>query len=408
MRDEHECSSIFEICECAVWISDHKSRIEGSTLMESSTDLETSVPPQASGPELSIPQSRGTLTQGSVDIQTVVSIEDAFAFLEKLKESLDHVPVCINQFRQVIYRCGHLLEALLAESDVLGQVRVQQAAMDLGEVFKSIHRQLVKASIYGRPKAFVYREDFSTSIATAHLQLDVSDVHILARDWELGFELAKSDDSRLAVKQLEIILRNEQDIKIIYLLGKEAVDEIQDSCKAALDDEDLTATQRGLFSLRTQEDPDFSRWGASARSQMLPANDSITWNRIKQSSSALRASSRTLPEPEIMRADSMWRSTSRLLAESNSRVGEDGEEAEPWALNPPYRMGRNNGASPKSTSFFPTVETLIERRNARKNPPGPAEQSDSQKGDDGNNVSTLATNAEERGNLEQAHRPQRE
>ncbi|KAG8831131.1 hypothetical protein FRC17_003614 [Serendipita sp. 399] len=387
-----------------------------SILMESSTDLETSVPPQASAPELSIPQSDGTLTQRSVDIQTIVSIEDAFAFLEKLKESLDHVPVCINQFRQVIYRCGHLLEALLAESDVLGQVRVQQAAMDLGEVFKSIHRQLVKASIYGRPKAFVYREDFSTSIATAHLQLDVvlnsfaSEVHILARDWELGFELAKSDDSRLAVKQLEIILRNEQDIKIIYLLGKEAVDEIQDSCKAALDNEDLTATQRGLFSLRTQEDPDFSRWGASARSQMLPANDSITWNRISQSSSALRASSRTLPEPETLRADVMWRSTSRLLAESNSRIGEDGEEAEPWALNPPSRMGRNNGASPKSTSFFPTVETLIERRNARKNLPGPAEQPDSQKVDDGDNVSTFAMNAEERGrgSPEQAHQPQRE
>ncbi|KAG8847023.1 hypothetical protein FRB91_000260 [Serendipita sp. 411] len=290
--------------------------------MDLSTSSEsTKVAPQAasnSGP--SAVQARGTLTEGEIDLQAIDSIEGAFSFLEKLKESLNYAPVCTSQFRQIVYRCGHLLEALLAESEVLPQVRVQQAAMDIGEVFKRVHRQVVKSSIYGGPKAFVYREDFAAEIAVAHLQMDevlssfASDYHVLAGEWEVGYELAKSDDSRLAIEQLESILKDKANLMIIYLLGEDAREEIQASCRAALDNEDLTLSQRSYFEKGIQSHDNIAGWSERTLSQMRDHN------------------------------------------------GYDGL----------YSISQAVGPVSKMVTRIPDRETLIERWNVRNNQPGPS------------------------------------
>ncbi|KAG8809695.1 hypothetical protein FRC19_005072 [Serendipita sp. 401] len=248
--------------------------------MDLSTSSEsTKVAPQAaSNSSPSAVQARGTLTEGEVDLQAIDSIEGAFSFLEKLKESLNYAPVCTNQFRQIVYRCGHLLEALLAESEVLPQVRVQQAAMDIGEVFKR------------------------------------SDYHVLAGEWEVGYELAKSDDSRLAIEQLESILKDKQNLMIIYLLGKDAREEIQAFCRAALDNEDLTSSQRSYFEKGIQSHDNIAEWSEHTLSHMRDHNG---YDRL-------------------------------------------------------YSNGQAVGPGSKMITRIPDRETLIERWNVRNNQPGPS------------------------------------
>ncbi|KAG8847024.1 hypothetical protein FRB91_000261 [Serendipita sp. 411] len=174
------------------------------------------------------------------DFEIVGYLEEATSMLDKIKSSAANVTICQGQIDQIFDRSNSLLEAFLADSMELRGDEVKEAAREIEETFKQLHRHILRFAIYGRPKAFVNREEISTYFEQYNIHIDqlvkrfAVIKHPDLKGWEGEYYQAKLEDEAASFDQLWEIIENESDMKVITELGEDAVASLKGACAAAI------------------------------------------------------------------------------------------------------------------------------------------------------------------------------
>lgn len=174
------------------------------------------------------------------DFEMVAYLEEATGMLDKIKHTAVNVTTCQNQIDQVFSRTGELLEALLADSRQLETSKVRNAAASVEEVLKGLHKHVLRFAIYGRPKAFVNREEISGYFEGFNVEMDkvlksfAVTEHSDVQNWEGEYYQAKLEDEAASYEQLWEILNNESDLKIIMELGGDAPSSLAKAIRDAI------------------------------------------------------------------------------------------------------------------------------------------------------------------------------
>ncbi|CAG7852905.1 SubName: Full=Uncharacterized protein {ECO:0000313/EMBL:CCA72244.1} [Serendipita indica DSM 11827] len=206
--------------------------------------------PAASGSAVAAGKQRQTGDQQVAEI-----LHQADELVEKIKQTASNVTTCQAQIDQVFGRCNSLVEALRIDSKSMDIARVKEAAQNVEETLKYLQKHMLRFAIYGRPKAFVNREEIAAFFEEFNINMDkvlksfAVTPHPDVEDWESEYYQAKVEDESDAFEQLDSIVTSESDMKIIMELGEDAVTSLKRACKGAIEDPNVTAESRKMLQL---------------------------------------------------------------------------------------------------------------------------------------------------------------